>query len=1410
MSEVKEVKSNQLMLTATNYSIWKQVIRAQLDYENLFELVTRQESLKPEDKMKDKKALYIIMSSISGKELERTGVCTTAAELWKKCQENYEGSSEMLTEAVSAEWTGFGPRKGEDFITYCGRFETLLVKLQALKFEVPDINKHTTLRRKLPAAKKQYCVTWRMVNPNKEIEEMVAALKVFHHEEAALAREDTQEFGLFMQKASDKDKTRDKKPAEKKNVKPHEESSNNKMTFKREGRKPDYSNIICNNCNEKGHKWKQCSKLIEKMKTKVPFKSKDEVIFITAESGFISSTVNQDLWVADSGATTHVTPFKQLLTNFVEMKEPGKIVTGNQDGQVFGRGVFHYTSAHGPGTLTDVLYAPSFPVNIFSLDKVMKNGFDIMMSGQKKTISILSSEGKLVLQADGTGKALSYFTLHPRETGEPPNAISPFQCLLGTTIEEWHERFAHISPLKMKYLQKSDMVRNLKVEKEPSARCVDCLLGKSCRVSHPIREETPRQYDTSILHLDTVGPFHNIGYGNKRYYLMAVEEFSNYRFIKPAIDKAEIKHLVKKVIMEIKIETGNNVIGVHSDNGTEFVNEELRSWFAEQGIYHTTSATYTPEQNGMAERAIRAINDAARTMLIKSGLPMNLWPEAMKTAVYALNRVPSPKDPQKTRYELFYGVKPDVSNLKVFGQLAVVKNEPMGHKLEPRGKIVCFVGYTNKFNTFRVYDRQDNRIYETCNIRMLPLTYHVKEQTGEEDVILKRTITLRKDKVNNYSRPIEDNSEETEHQYEEIPAEAIINSFNINDQIHQEILEHASEQINQSDRAGNRDRMDVEAGEQEQIESFEEASNTPQRVSVVNPSRLTRSKIPGATAIFKQLSYKGKPAEYRGPGTGGVEDQAFLTLDGEPTTLKEAQMSEEWPKWQDAIKEEYKSLEKNKVFELVPRPERTKTIKNKLVFKIKRAADGSVDRYKARLVAKGFLQKANIDYQETFAPVASLTTIRIVLALAVQLSMKLFQIDVKTAFLYGGLKETLYMEIPEGYSAEPGHVCRLRKSLYGLKQAPRCWNSKFDETLTKFELKRSSYEDCLYFNENLSLILAIYVGDGLIACRDRELFEKLVDHLKKHFEITVKEASMFLNMCITEDGDDLIINQSHYAKKILELHGMNEANPTKTPMEVGEVNFEDSPKLDAKVPFKMVIGQLLYLALATRPDISLAVNVASRTNEPTEYHWDLVKRILRYINGTRELALRITKIPNWNFVGYSDADYANDVATRRSTSGYCIFLAKTPVYWRSARQSIVTLSTAEAEYVSSCELIKELIPIRLMLVEIGAIREEPTEVLIDNTSAINTSNDLQSRARTKHIDTRTRWISEKVHDGTVRVSHVPGELQLADIFTKPLPRVRFQWLRAFFLAMLVIFSLVTGRMSMPKYNFVQINPVYYC
>ncbi|GBM89165.1 Retrovirus-related Pol polyprotein from transposon TNT 1-94 [Araneus ventricosus] len=390
-------------------------------------------------------------------------------------------------------------------------------------------------------------------------------------------------------------------------------------------------------------------------------------------------------------------------------------------------------------------------------------------------------------------------------------------------------------------------------------------------------------------------------------------------------------------------------------------------------------------------------------------------------------------------------------------------------------------------------------------------------------------------------------------------------------------------------------------------------------------------------------------------------------------------------KWIESTEEEMKSLQKNETWKLVTPPSGKKVIGCRWTFKAKYDSKGNIERYKARLVAQGFSQKFGTDYDETFAPVVTYTTIRTFLAAAAYKNLNVTHVDIKTAFLHGNLEDEVYMSQPEGYieAGQEQKVCKLNKAIYGLKQAARAWHLKIGESLIKYGFEQSKADPCLFkfANNGNPMYIIVYVDDLLIAGKEEDI-RKIIKELEEEYELkNLGEVNYYLGINIerTKEGN-FALNQKNKIEEIVEKFNLKEAKPTNIPMDPNYLKQEgEDDILPNNTQYRKAVGALLYIATVSRPDIAVAVNILSRRNEkPRERDWNAVKRIIRYLKTTAELKLIINMDKEPILTAFCDADWANDKSDRKSTSGSVFKLGNCTIQWMSKRQNCVALSSTEA------------------------------------------------------------------------------------------------------------------------------------
>ena len=504
----------------------------------------------------------------------------------------------------------------------------------------------------------------------------------------------------------------------------------------------------------------------------------------------------------------------------------------------------------------------------------------------------------------------------------------------------------------------------------------------------------------------------------------------------------------------------------------------------------------------------------------------------------------------------------------------------------------------------------------------------------------------------------------------------------------------------------------------------------------------------------------------------------------EPLSYRAAMAGSHAQTWRAAVQEEYTTLMEQGTWELVPRPARRKVIGAKWVFKVKRDAEGNVARFKARLVVRGFSQTPGLDYGETYAPVGSYTTARILLAITAARDLELWQMDVKNAFVHGYVDRDIYMAQPEGFDDGSGRVCKLVKSLYGLKQSPRLWYEALDAVLLKEGYTKSEGDMALYMRDGedgARLWLLVYVDDLLMASSSTALLQLTHDLLSAAFSINrIEPVEMYLGMNIRRDRPNrtLWLHQNRYTSSLMERYTLPSVGYTpKTPLVPGKTGEPSHARHSTRTlhEYQSILGSLLHAVSCTRPDLAYPCGLLAQYSRVRyDHHWDGLDRCLRYFfatagaslvfqGGEQALALEV----------YADADDAGDVEDRKSRTGILIKFGGAAVMWKSKKQACTTLSSTESEYMAATHAALEVLWLRRLLPEFGVELSGPTPIYVDNKSAITLSNDTSLLPRTRHMGRRLTWMRDQVGAGHLRLEYIPTTDQVADFLTKPLPGPAF-------------------------------------
>ncbi|KAK2390516.1 putative mitochondrial protein [Trifolium repens] len=1035
-------------------------------------------------------------------------------------------------------------------------------------------------------------------------------------------------------------------------------------------------------------------------------------------------------WIVDSGASDHICSSMKFFSSYTSIK-PIIVRLPNGNSSI---ARYSGTVEFSPSFLVkQVLFVPDFHLNLISVPKLcIDNMYNVSFNDdqcliQERKNSRMIGLGKLV-------EGLYYLTVDKA----PIIASSQTQAQSSSFIPKaavWHFKFGHLSHNRLLELNKSFPF----VKVDSNSACDICHYARH-RKSKFTLSTNRASACYELFHFDIWGPLAVSSIHSHRYFLTAVDDYSRFTWVILCKTKSEIPYLVQKFIVMIENQYNCHVKTVRTDNGPEFA---LHDFYASKGIQHQTSCVETPQQNGRVERKHQHILNVGRALLFQSKLPKHFWSYAILQAVYIINRIPSPLLNNKSPYSLCHNKDPDLTELKVFGCLcyaSTIQNHRT--KLDTRSRKSVYLGIKQGVKGAVLYDLNSRNIFVSRNVtfheQILPYQssdskFHWKYYTDPDHSqadLSAETVTYIDDDLDHSTTPTSPlNSDSTPN------SDSILNSESNSNHISDPVL-HS--ETNPDTTTPNITRKSSRV------------THRPTHLSdyVCNLSAATNK--PSSTGILYHISH------YHSCSNLSVDHSKFalsLSADDEPASYQQASQHDCWVK---AMNNELDALRQNKTWIFVDAPPHVKPIGSRWVYKIKHKADGTIERYQARLVAKGYNQIEGIDFFETFSHVAKITTVRTLIALAAMNSWHLHQLDVNNAFLHGDLHEDVYMTIPQGvHHSKPNQVCKLLKSLYGTRIS--------DHSL--FTLK----------HDNTFTALLVYVDDIILAGNSLDEFQRIKKLLDSEFKIKdLGQLKYFLGIEVAHSKIGVTICQRKYCLDLLHDTGLLGAKPAKTPFDNSvKLHQDDTPPYEDIAGYRRLVGKLLYLT-TTRPDIAFVTQQLSQfLSTPTQTHYDTACRVVRYLKGSPGRGLLFRRDAQLQLLGFTDADWAGCLDSRRSTSGYCFFLGSSLISWRAKKQHTVSRSSSEAEYralsFASCEL-QWLV---YLLTDLNVQCAKPPVLYCDNQSALHIAANPVFHERTKHLEIDCHFVREKLQQGVFKLLPIHTKSQLADFFTKALPPKAF-------------------------------------
>ena len=729
----------------------------------------------------------------------------------------------------------------------------------------------------------------------------------------------------------------------------------------------------CFKCKKQGHIARDCP---DQKKGK-PARASAVVGLMAGISSFLDGK-----WILDSGATHHMccseNDFDALNTHS-ELRPITLPDGGEADGK--GVGSVFWSSDVGEVEFRDNMYVPEFKQNLVSVHRITQSGgkvvfinkgAEIIVNDQVVATASLQRNGLYVL--DG---AVS---------------VSASSANVSVSYDDWHRRLGHLNVKSLTAMK--DMVNGMDVQGKPELQfCEPCQHGKQTRDKFP-EEATLTESVLELVHSDLCGPMELESLSGKRYILTFTDDHSRYSAVYFLAQKSEAFAYFKQYHVEVERSTGEKLRCLRTDNGSEYVNRKFKSYLQDNGIRHQMTVPYTPQQNGVSERLNRTLLDSARSMLHQAGMPKRFWAEAVYNANYVRNRSPTKRLKNVVPFEVFWKKKPSIQHLRTFGCDAFAQTpKPKRKKLDSRSQKLIFLGYDLSSKGYRLWDSENEKVLISRDVKFHEASFSFGQETTSV-------------KSSQPENPISLDNEITGGELAgEKPSDDQIGNGTGNKP--QEYVDSV-EEPNQPDSNENEAEPEVvEMTGQETPEPIANADVHPP------PGRPVRNRQ--QPAWMRDGNYHFDTDDDLG---GDSRDDGDFALsagetdavgDGEPKSVAEALNGPDAESWKKAMEEEYESIVKNEVFELVEIPHGRKPVDCKWVFKLKRDSDGNPVRYKARLVAKGFSQQPGVDFDETFSPVSRYSSVRTVLAISNALDLELHQMDVKAAFLNGNLDEEIYI-----------------------------------------------------------------------------------------------------------------------------------------------------------------------------------------------------------------------------------------------------------------------------------------------------------------------------------------------------------------------------------------------------------------
>lgn len=1141
--------------------------------------------------------------------------------------------------------------------------------------------------------------------------------------------------------------------------------------------------LYCTHCKMNGHTDDNCGRLHPELRPKRHYKGshyktgnrKSQANAVSnawlskvASDSYKASAIIFDL---DSGAGDHFVKEKELckLTNF---KKRGilSIHTAN-DAIVKSIG---YGSI--PGKIQKVHVVPSFACNLLSVAQLNDDNKAVLFHPHKGVLITDATTDTVIAKGYREGKQfkLDIHTAGDKHTGAVNTVTSAQPTMANTasvepaaTIQLWLRRLGYPGTKRLYHALDTYKLAKCTMSQVHAVANADAIVARDKSTLRPHRDLGGRSRCNKPfghLYID-IKVMPQRSWGGSKYNVVIVDDYTRYYHVLPVKEKSDLCSALEQWLCTYVRSKGYKCTNILADNGGEGKSTDIEAMCRRLNIDIRYTDTNSSASNGVVERSIGVLQTTANTLRTSAGLPPQSWAECYKTAAHLHNLLTCKHLKGKSPYEKVNGKKCDITYLRAIGSPCFVYNNDRARKaLDPNSTPGVLIGYSEKKQAYRVLvDKSAGRVIESSSVTFREQLgqYVIASPPGHIADTSVYTLELLPSPPES-EPPVEQIEHVNEDTKGDIPTDvdandnadhevtlALKDTESINDYIDPALQWH---EVKYKKSAKYR-AVPV------QTRSMTKEANTPPPTAAL--TKVTRSSAKQAISKGESHCYIAKI-----PYSQAKQDARFRA----------------------AMLDELRTLFRNKVVEVVDRPPgRGKLIGTTWAHKLKTDADGKISRARSRLCVQGFTQVKDVDYDAdgTKAPTLDLHSVTLLVALYVQYNMCGTTLDVDKAFQIPEVKEDLYIEWPQGTKPVPGKCLKLRNSLYGLKQAAHDWHQVIHALLAELGFQSIPNMPCLYYTRvgDELTVIGLYVDDIKIISQSTAYLKELTAVIGARLPVKCNDQDLFLGIRIRSDDKTgkTYLDQTKQIDDLLQSYKMADCNPVATPVEPNSKLSKTTDKDDvADFPYNELLGSLLWIARATRPDILYAVGQCSKhIIRPNQSHVTALKRILRYLKGTKDLKLTYCKGDKIELEAYSDSDFAGEPEENenpmKSTTGVVVNMKGTGyIYGCSSLQTVIAKSTAEAEYIalSACGAIVDCLRQALRLM--GVLAEGPTVIHGDNQAAIVNVKSPLCGAKSRHIKIHFHYVKQLVKDGDIQVVHTSTQNNVADIMTKALPRETFQ------------------------------------